>query len=80
MMHVSFNSEALAEAEEATRGYRDNGGSSPSRTFTQELQRVVCLAAEQPGVGNAGLHGTVRLYFKRSHTHWLFEFKAHPSE
>jgi len=64
-MHVSFNSEALAEAEEATHWYRDNGGSSASRAFTQELRRVVRLAAEQPGVGNAGLHGTVRLYFKR---------------
>ena len=64
-MHVSFNAEALAEAEEATHWYRDNGGSSPSRAFTQELRRVVRLAAEQPGVGNAGLHGTVRLYFKR---------------
>jgi len=64
-MHVSFNPEALAEAEEAARWYRDNGGSLSSRAFTQELRRVVGLAAEQPGVGNAGQHGTVRLYFKR---------------
>ncbi len=64
-MRISFNPEALAEAEEATHWYRDNGGSSPSRAFTQELKRVVRLAAEQSGVGNAGLHGTVRLYFKR---------------
>ena len=64
-MRVSFNPEALAEAEQATRWYRDNGGSSPSRAFTQELRRVVLLASEQPGIGNAGLHGTVRLYFKR---------------
>lgn len=64
-MRVSFNPEALAEAEEATRWYRDNGGSSPSRAFTQELRRVVRLAAEQPGAGISGLHGTVCLYFKR---------------
>ncbi|MHB9119774.1 MAG: type II toxin-antitoxin system RelE/ParE family toxin [Burkholderiales bacterium] len=56
---------ALAKAEEASHWYRDNGGSSPIRAFTQELRRVVRLAAEQPGVGNAGPHGTVRLYFKR---------------
>lgn len=64
-MRISFNSEALTEAEEATRWYRDNGGSSPSRSFTQELRRVVELAAEQPGIGIAGQHGTIRLYFKR---------------
>jgi len=64
-MRVSFNPEALAEAEEATHWYRDNGGSSPSRAFAQELRRVVSLAAEQPGVGSLGLHGTVRLYLKR---------------
>ena len=64
-MRVSFNREALAEAEEATHWYRDNGGPSPSRAFTQELRRVVRLIAEQPGAGNAGQHGTVRLYFKR---------------
>ena len=64
-MRVSFNPEALAEAEEATRWYRENGGSSPARAFSQELRRIVQLAAEQPGIGNAGVHGTVRLYFKR---------------
>lgn len=64
-MRVSFNPEALAEAEEATHWYRDNGGSSASRAFTQELRRVARLAAEQPGVSNAGQHGTIRLYFKR---------------
>jgi len=36
-MRISFNPEALAEAEEATRWYRDNGGTSPSSAFTQEL-------------------------------------------
>lgn len=64
-MRISFNSEALAEAEEATRWYRDNGGTSPSRAFTQELRRVVKLAAEQSGMGVPGQHGTARLYFKR---------------
>ena len=64
-MRVSFNTETLAEAEEATRWYRDNGGSSPSRAFTMELRCVVRLATEQPGIGSAGLNGTVRLYFKR---------------
>ncbi|MDP2759349.1 MAG: type II toxin-antitoxin system RelE/ParE family toxin [Sideroxyarcus sp.] len=64
-MRILFNSEALAEAEEATRWYRDNGGTLPGRAFTQELRRVAKLAAEQPGIGIAGLHGTVRLYFKR---------------
>lgn len=64
-MRVSFNPEALAEADEATRWYRDNGGSLPSRAFAQELRRIAQLAAERPGVGNAGSHGTVRLYFKR---------------
>jgi toxin ParE1/3/4 len=64
-MRISFNAEALAEAEEATRWYRDNGGTSPGRAFTQELRRVAQLAAEQPGIGVPGQHGTVRLYFKR---------------
>jgi toxin ParE1/3/4 len=64
-MRVSFNSEALAEAEEATRWYRENGGVAPSRSFAQELRRVVSLAAEQPGIASPGSHGTVRLYLKR---------------
>ena len=64
-MRISFNSEALAEAEEATHWYRDNGGTLPAREFTQELRRVAQLATEQPGIGVPGQHGTVRLYFKR---------------
>lgn len=64
-MRITFNSEALAEAEEVTRWYRDNGGTSPSRAFTQELRRVVELAAGQPSIGSPGQHGTTRLYFKR---------------
>lgn len=64
-MRISFNPEALAETEEVTRWYRDNGGASPSRAFAQELRRVVELAAGQPGIGVAGQQGTVRLYFKR---------------
>lgn len=64
-MRLSFNSEALAEAEEATRWYRDNGGTSPSRAFTRELRRVAELAIGQPGIGAPGSHGTARLYFKR---------------
>jgi len=64
-MRISFNPEALAEAEEATRWYLDNGGTSPSRAFAQELRRVVELTAKQPSIGVAGQHGTVRLYFKR---------------
>lgn len=63
-MRVSFNSEALAEVEEATRWYRENGGVTPSRAFTME-QRVVSLAHQQPGIGSPGLHGTSRLYLKR---------------
>lgn len=50
-MRVSFNPEALSEVEEATRWYRDNGGTIPSRTFVQELKRIVNLASGQPGVG-----------------------------
>ena len=64
-MRLSFNPEALAEAEEATRWYRDNGGTLPSRAFVQEMRRVTQLATEQPGIGVPGLQGTVRLYFKR---------------
>lgn len=64
-MRVSFNSDALAEVEEATRWYRDNGGVAPSRAFTLELKRVVSLANQQPGIGSPGLHGTSRLYLKR---------------
>jgi len=79
-MHVSFNSEALAEAEEATHWYRDNGGSSPSRAFTQELRRVVRLAAEQPGVGNAGCTERFVCISSVSHTYWFLKFRAHPSE
>lgn len=64
-MRVSFNSEALAEVEEATRWYRENGGVVPSRAFTVELKRVVSLAVQQPGIGSLGSHGTSRLYLKR---------------
>ena len=64
-MRVSFNSEALAEVEEATRWYRENGGVVPSRAFTLELKRVVSLAVQQPGIGSLGSHGTSRLYLKR---------------
>ena len=64
-MRVSFNSEALAEAEEATRWYRENGGAAPSRTFAHELKRIIGLAAQQPGIGSPGLNGTSRLYLKR---------------
>lgn len=64
-MRVSFNSEALAEVEEATRWYRENGGVAPGRAFTLELKRVVSLANHQPGIGSPGLHGTSRLYLKR---------------
>ena len=64
-MRVSFNSEALAEVEEATRWYRESGGLAPSRAFTLELKRVVSLANQQPGIGSPGLHGTFRLYLKR---------------
>lgn len=64
-MRVSFNPEALAEAEEATRWYCENGGANPSRAFIQELRRVVSLATEQPGIGSPGTHKTTRLYLKR---------------
>ena len=64
-MRISFNPEALAEAEDATRWYRENGGAAPSRSFAQELRRVVGLAAAQPGIGSPGSHGTARLYLKR---------------
>jgi len=60
-----FNPEALAEAEEATRWYRENGGQAPSRAFTLELKRVVSLATQNPSIGNPGLLGTSRLYLKR---------------
>jgi toxin ParE1/3/4 len=64
-MRASFNSEAVTEAEEATRWYRENGGAAPSLGFTQELKRVVDLAVQQPGIGGPGLHSTRRLHFKR---------------
>jgi toxin ParE1/3/4 len=64
-MRVSFNPEALSEVEEATRWYRDNGGTIPSRTFVQELKRIVNLASGQPGVGSSGAHGISHLYLKR---------------
>lgn len=64
-MRISFNEKALAEAEEAARWYRENGGAVPARAFAQELRRVVELAAGQPGIGAPGLRGTTRLYFKR---------------
>lgn len=64
-MRVSFNPEALAEAEEATRWYRENGGAAPSRSFGQELKRVVSLATGEPGIGSPGPHGVSRLYLKR---------------
>lgn len=64
-MRISFNAEALSEVEEATRWYRENGGAVPARAFTQELRRVVELAAGQPGIGAPGLRGTTKLYLKR---------------
>ena len=64
-MRVSFNPDALAEAEAAARWYRDNGGSAPAQAFAQELRRVVSLADLQPGIGSPGPRGTSRLYFKR---------------
>ncbi|MEW5904053.1 MAG: type II toxin-antitoxin system RelE/ParE family toxin [Pseudomonadota bacterium] len=64
-MRISFNEEARAEAEDAVRWYRVNGGAVPAREFSQELRRVVELAAAQPGVGTPGQRGTTRLYFKR---------------
>ena len=64
-MRVSFNSDALAETEAATRWYRENGGSAPADAFVQELRRIVSLAGLQPGIGSPGPRGTSRLYFKR---------------
>lgn len=64
-MRISFNEKALAEAEDAARWYRENGGAVPARAFTQELRRVVELAAMQPGLGAPGLRGTTKLFFKR---------------
>ena len=64
-MRVAFNPDALAEAEEAARWYRANGGTDTARAFAQELRRIVSLASSQPGIGSAGLRDTFRLYFKR---------------
>jgi plasmid stabilization system protein ParE len=64
-MQISFNAEALAEAEEAARWYLENGGAAPSRAFTLELKRVVSLAAQQAGIASPGVHGTLRMYLKR---------------
>lgn len=64
-MPVSFNAEALAEAEQAVRWYRNHGGPDPSRAFTQELRRIINEAAIQPGIASPGPHGTSRLYLKR---------------
>jgi plasmid stabilization system protein ParE len=74
-MRISFNPEALAEAEEATRWYRDNGGTSPSRAFVQELRRVAQLAAEHPSIGAPGPHGTAHLHFKRFPYTLIFRIK-----
>lgn len=76
-MRISFNPEALADAEEAARWYRDNGGAVPARAFAQELRRVVQLAAEQPGIGAPGQHGTARLYLKRFP--YTLVFRVHES-
>lgn len=64
-MAVSFNAEALAEAEDATHWYRDNGGTQPGRAFVLELQRVIRLASETPNLGSPGSHNVLRLYLKR---------------
>ena len=64
-MRISFNEEARAEAEDAVRWYRENGGAVPARAFAQELRRVVELAAAQPGIGAPGQRGTTKLFFKR---------------
>ena len=77
-MRVSFNPEALAEAEHAARWYRANGGADPARAFARELRRIVSLASLQPGIGSPGLRGTSRLYFKRF-PHTLI-FRVHGDE
>jgi len=64
-MRVSFNPDALSEAEAATRWYRDNGGSTPAQAFAQELRRVVGMATLQPGIASLGPNGTSCFYFKR---------------
>lgn len=79
-MRISFNEEALAEAEDAARWYRENGRAVPARAFAQELRRVVELAAGQPGIGAPGQYGTTGLYFKRFPYILISEFRNHPSE
>ena len=64
-MKVSFSPESLAEVEDATRRYLDNGGMTPSRAFAQELKRVVALATENPRMASSDAFGISRLYFKR---------------
>jgi len=64
-MRVSFNPDALADAEAATRWYRDGGGSAPADAFVKELRRIVSLARLRPGIGSPGHRGTSRLYLKR---------------
>lgn len=64
-MKVSFSPEALAEAEDATRWYRDKGGLTPARAFIAELNRVIDSAREQPKAAATGLSGDSRLHFRR---------------
>lgn len=64
-MPVSFNREALAEAEEAAYWYRAQGGNEASESFSQEVARIARLAGAHPELGSPGRHRTRRLYLKR---------------
>lgn len=64
-MPVSFNLEALAEAEDAAYWYREQGGNEASESFSQEVERVARLAGMRPELGSPGAHRTRRLYLKR---------------
>lgn len=64
-MPVSFNREALAEAEDAAYWYREQGGSETSEAFSAEVKRVAQLAERHPELGSPGPHRTRRLYLRR---------------
>lgn len=57
-MQISFNGEAVAEAEAAALWYKAEGGSETSQAFAKEVRRVVELVVTQPTLGAPGRYRT----------------------
>ncbi len=75
-MTLSFNRQALAEAEDAAYWYREQGGNETSEAFSAEVKRVAQLAERHPELGSPGPHRTRRLYLKRFPYTLIYRFAS----